>query len=251
MAAEIGGPEWNLGYADYGFAGDGTIIAAARSGGRDRLCRIDPAGRADPDEIPLPFTELDYVGVRGDRLVCLAASPTTFRSVVVLVNLLDGSVEVLRRASEAVLDPGRSRACRAGRLPDDRRAHRARHPVPAAQPGRPGARRRAAAAHGHEPRRPDGRGARRAHGLDPGPRHARDRGPRRGLRGQHGLRPRVPQAAHGQLGRRGRRRLRGRRPGAGGSRDRGSGARSRSRAAPHPGSRRSRRSPSGMSSGPA
>jgi dipeptidyl aminopeptidase/acylaminoacyl peptidase len=104
MAAEIGGPEWNLGYADYGFAGDGTIIAAARSGGRDRLFRIDPAGRADPGEIPLPFTELDYVGVRGDRLVCLAASPTTFRSVVI-VSLLDGSVEVLRRASEAVLDP--------------------------------------------------------------------------------------------------------------------------------------------------
>ena len=104
MAAEIGGPEWNLGYADYGFAGDGTIIAAARSGGRDRLFRIDPAGRADPGEIPLPFTELDYLGVRGDHLVCLAASPTTFRSVVV-VNLLDGSVEVLRRASEAVLDP--------------------------------------------------------------------------------------------------------------------------------------------------
>jgi dipeptidyl aminopeptidase/acylaminoacyl peptidase len=104
MAAEIGGPEWNLGYADYGFAGDGTIIAAARSGGRDQLYRIDPAGRADPGKIPLPFTELDYIGVRGDRLVCLAASPTTFRSVVV-VDLLDGSVEVLRRASEAVLDP--------------------------------------------------------------------------------------------------------------------------------------------------
>ncbi len=104
MAAEIGGPEWNLGYADYGFAADGTIIAAARSGGRDRLFRIDPAGGADPVEIPLPFTELDYLGVRGDRLVCLAASPTTFRSVVV-VSLLDGSVEVLRRASEAILDP--------------------------------------------------------------------------------------------------------------------------------------------------
>ncbi len=104
MAAEVGGPEWNLGYADYGFAEDGTVIAAARSGGRDRLVRIDPAGRAGPDEIPLPFVELDYLGVRGDRLVCLAASPTTFRSVV-LVNLLDGSVEVLRRASEAMLDP--------------------------------------------------------------------------------------------------------------------------------------------------
>jgi dipeptidyl aminopeptidase/acylaminoacyl peptidase len=104
MAAEIGGPEWNLGYADYGFADDGTILAAGRSGGRDRLFRIDPAGGTVPREIPLPFTELDYLGVRGDRLVCLAAAPTVFRSVV-LVSLLDGSFEVLRRASNAALDP--------------------------------------------------------------------------------------------------------------------------------------------------
>ena len=104
MAAEIGGPEWNLGYADYGFAGDGMILAAGRSGGHDRLFRLDPAGVAPPRVVPLPFTELDYLGVRGDRLVCLAAATTAFRSVV-LVSLLDGSFEVLRRASDAALDP--------------------------------------------------------------------------------------------------------------------------------------------------
>jgi dienelactone hydrolase len=104
MAAEFGGPEWNFGYADYAFAPDGTILAAGRSGGRDRLYRIDPAGVVGPAEIPLPFTELDYVGVRGDRLVCLAAAPTAFRSVVV-ISLVDGTFEVLRRASGALLDP--------------------------------------------------------------------------------------------------------------------------------------------------
>ena len=104
MAAEIGGPEWNFGYADYGFASDGTILAAGRSAGRDRLFRIDPTGGEGPREIALPFTELDYVGVRGDRLVCLAAAPTAFRSVV-LVSLLAGSFEVLRQASDAALDP--------------------------------------------------------------------------------------------------------------------------------------------------
>jgi dienelactone hydrolase len=104
MAAEIGEPEWNLGHADYGFGDGGTILAAARSGGRDRLVRIDRDGAAVPREISLPFTELDYLGVRGDRLVCLAAAPTAFRSVV-LVNLVDGSFEVLRRASDAALDP--------------------------------------------------------------------------------------------------------------------------------------------------
>jgi dipeptidyl aminopeptidase/acylaminoacyl peptidase len=104
MTAEVGGPEWNLGYADYTFAADGTILAAGRSEGRDRLYRIDPAGRVGPREVPLPFTELDYLAVRGDRLLCLAAAPTAFRSVV-LVSLVDGSFEVLRRASDAALDP--------------------------------------------------------------------------------------------------------------------------------------------------
>jgi dipeptidyl aminopeptidase/acylaminoacyl peptidase len=104
MAAEFGGPEWNFGYADYAFANDGTILAAGRSDGRDRLYRIDPTGAAEPFEVPLPFTELDYLGVQGDRLVCLAAAPTAFRSVLP-VSLLDGSFEVLRRASDAALDP--------------------------------------------------------------------------------------------------------------------------------------------------
>jgi len=104
MAAEIGGPEWNFGYADYGFDEDGTILAAGRSGGRDRLYRIGRHGATAPLEVPLPFTELDYLGVRGGRLICLAAAPAAFRSVV-MVNLVDGSFEVLRRASDAALDP--------------------------------------------------------------------------------------------------------------------------------------------------
>ena len=104
MAAEIGGPEWNFGCADYAFVGDGTIVAAARSGGRDRLYRLESAGGAGPREVPLPFTELDYLGVRGDRLVCLASAASMFRSVV-LVGLRDGSYEVLRAASDAALDP--------------------------------------------------------------------------------------------------------------------------------------------------
>jgi len=104
LAAEIGGAEWTFGSADYGFAEDGTILAAGRSGGRDRLYRIGRHGATAPLEVPLPFTELDHLGVRGDRLVCLAAAPAAFRSVV-LVNLFDDSFEVLRRASDAALDP--------------------------------------------------------------------------------------------------------------------------------------------------
>jgi dipeptidyl aminopeptidase/acylaminoacyl peptidase len=104
MTAETGGPEWVFGQADYAFGVDGTMVAACRSGGRDRLYRIDPAAGATPREISLPFTELDYLGVRGDELLCLAAAATIVRSVV-LVNLHDGSFEVLRRASDAVLDP--------------------------------------------------------------------------------------------------------------------------------------------------
>jgi dipeptidyl aminopeptidase/acylaminoacyl peptidase len=104
MAAEFGGPEWNFGSSDYAFAADGTVLAAGRSDGRDHLYRVDPTGAAEPSEVPLPFTELDFLGVQGDRLVCLAAAPTAFRSVV-LIKLSDGMFEVLRQASAAVLDP--------------------------------------------------------------------------------------------------------------------------------------------------
>ena len=107
MAAEIGGPEWNLGLADFAFCDDGSILASGRSGGRDRLYRIDPGagvGAAAAREVSIPFTELDYLGVRGNQLLCLAAAPTMFRSVV-LVDLHDGSVDVLRRSSDAALDP--------------------------------------------------------------------------------------------------------------------------------------------------
>ena len=185
MAAEFGGPEWNFGSADYAFANDGTIVAAGRSDGRDRLYRIDPTGAAEPLEVPLPFTELDFVGVRGDRLVCLAAAPTVFRSVV-LVSLVDGSFEVLRRASDAALDPADLAVAEHVEFSDDRGTDGPRPSLPAAQPARQGARGRAAAARRDEPRWPN---LGRLHGslhLAPGPRHPRDRGPRHRLRGSTG-----------------------------------------------------------------
>jgi len=100
-AAEFASPDWQLGYRNYGFAGDGSIVAIGRSGGRDRLYRIDAGGTRPID---LPFTELATMDVAGDSVVLLASSPTALNAAV-LLNLRDGSLEVVRRSSTAEFQP--------------------------------------------------------------------------------------------------------------------------------------------------
>jgi len=101
MEAEFAQPEWQFGNHAYDFLPDGGIIAVARSGGRDHLLRIAPDGGVS--HIELPFTELGMIAVDGDRLVSRAAGPTEPAAVIELG--LDGSFEVLRRATPFVLDP--------------------------------------------------------------------------------------------------------------------------------------------------
>jgi len=101
MEAELAQPEWQFGNHSYDFICDGGIIAVARSGGRDRLLRIDEGGRVT--EIDLPYTELGTIAVDGNRLVARAAAPTEPAAIIEVS--LDGSVEVLRRATPFVPDP--------------------------------------------------------------------------------------------------------------------------------------------------
>ena len=100
-AAEFASPDWQFGYRNYAFAGDGSIVAIGRSRGRDQLYRIDEHGARSLD---LPFTELAAMDVSGDRVVLLAASPVDFNSVV-LADLRDGSREVIRSSSSATFQP--------------------------------------------------------------------------------------------------------------------------------------------------
>ncbi len=102
LEAEFAYPDWQFGYRNYAFEADGTIVAAARSGGRDRLYRIRPG--KPPELLDLPFTELTAVDVGGNRAVFLGAGPAAFNGVV-LVDLAEGSHRVVRTSSSAQIDP--------------------------------------------------------------------------------------------------------------------------------------------------
>ncbi|HEU4919212.1 MAG TPA: S9 family peptidase [Candidatus Limnocylindrales bacterium] len=101
MEAEVVYPDWQFGYSTYGFLPDGSIVVVARSGGRDRLCRIR-AGIVE--EIAVPFTEMSNVAVDGDRVVLRAASPTASPAIVEL-DPSSGIRTVLRRSMTAEFDP--------------------------------------------------------------------------------------------------------------------------------------------------
>jgi dipeptidyl aminopeptidase/acylaminoacyl peptidase len=98
LEAEFAYPDWQFGYRNYAFAGDGSMVAIARSRGRDRLYRIT-SGR-DPEVIDQPFTELSSIDLAGGRALFEGASPTAFNAVV-LVDLETGAVDVLRQSSGA------------------------------------------------------------------------------------------------------------------------------------------------------
>lgn len=103
VEAEFAYPDWQFGYRQYAFAGDGSIVAIARSGGRDRLYRI-PAG-GDPVEIEVPFTEMASLDVAGNHAVLEAAAPTTFNSVVT-IDLRNGRHRVIRSSSTSTFENG-------------------------------------------------------------------------------------------------------------------------------------------------
>ncbi len=104
MDAEVGGTAWNFDISWYAFAPDGGIVAAARSGGRDRLLRI--AADGEVVEVETPFTEFDGVRVCGDAAVVIAAGP---HDGAVLVRLHTGTAEpagVLARSVGALPGAG-------------------------------------------------------------------------------------------------------------------------------------------------
>jgi dipeptidyl aminopeptidase/acylaminoacyl peptidase len=96
--AEFVGPDWQFGYSTYEFLGDGSIIAIARSGGRDQLVRVALDGELSA--IDVPYTEMNGLSIDGDRVVMRGAGPANPASVIDLA--LDGTYTVLRQASPNV-----------------------------------------------------------------------------------------------------------------------------------------------------
>ena len=80
MDAEFADPAWIFGRSSYGFLPDGSIVAVARSGGRDRLFHIQQGYLVG--EVASPFTEFDALTVSPTEVAAIAGAPDRPTGVV-------------------------------------------------------------------------------------------------------------------------------------------------------------------------
>ena len=101
--AEYADPAWVFGQSSYAFAPDGAILATPRSGGRDRLVRIDADGTVA--ELETPFTEFDGLRVDGSTAVVLALGPHDGRSLLRLDPRSGAPAGILAHSLASPVDP--------------------------------------------------------------------------------------------------------------------------------------------------
>ncbi len=102
MEAEFADPAWVFGRSSYGFLADGSIVAAARQDGHDRLFHIAPGDLVG--EVETPFTEFEGLRSGAPGVLVVAGSPGSPTVVVRLDPVTLAPVGVLRRASSMALD---------------------------------------------------------------------------------------------------------------------------------------------------
>jgi dipeptidyl aminopeptidase/acylaminoacyl peptidase len=103
MDAEFGAPQWVLGMSTYGFRDAGCILCSYSRDGAQRLAQLDiVSGQLDP--IDLPYRDISFVRVSGDRVVFRGGSPDG-PAAIVLHDLAKGTTEVLQTASDVAADP--------------------------------------------------------------------------------------------------------------------------------------------------
>ena len=188
--------------SSYAFLGDGRIACHYGSGGVQHTAVLDPVDRRAVD-LDIPHTAVSYPSLvaEGSQIAFIAGGPALPEQVVSL-DFTSRAVDVLRESASTSRWTRRTVDPATARVPDGRRPHRAsptstRPRIPGS--GRP---RRAAAADRDQPRRSDvGVDAARSRPRDAVLDQPRVRGGRRELRGQHGVRPRVPAAAERHVGR--------------------------------------------------
>ena len=102
---EFGHPQWVFGMATYAFLPGGRIACIHGRGPMQRLGILGPDGALT--DLELPFTSFfpPHLRAAGDRLACIAGSPTGAPAVV-LIDPAGGGVEVLRSSEDRELDPG-------------------------------------------------------------------------------------------------------------------------------------------------
>ena len=102
MAAEFGLPQWVFGMSTYGLCDDGRLVCAYRQQGSWKLALLH---NTTMNALDLPYSDIDGVHCQGQRTVFLAGSATEPTAVIEL-DLNQGGVHVLRRASSMTIDPG-------------------------------------------------------------------------------------------------------------------------------------------------
>jgi dipeptidyl aminopeptidase/acylaminoacyl peptidase len=104
MEAEFGLPQWVFGMSTYAFASNTSIICAYAQRGSWHLARLDTVtGHLTP--IDTPYTMITQVRADPRRALFLGGTPTEAMAVVEL-DLDTGGHQVLRRTSQASVDPG-------------------------------------------------------------------------------------------------------------------------------------------------
>ncbi|HMF58542.1 MAG TPA: hypothetical protein VK619_19510, partial [Pyrinomonadaceae bacterium] len=104
LNAEFGVPQWGLGLSMYAFESADSIICAYIEQGATSLARLN-TGTGKLERIETPFTDITYVRAAQGRAAFRAGSPTGFASIVEL-DLATKRIEVLRRASDLIIDEG-------------------------------------------------------------------------------------------------------------------------------------------------
>ncbi len=102
MEAEFADPAWIFDRSSYGFLSGGAVVAVARTGGRDRLFRIEPGARIG--EMEVPFTELDTLRIGPHAIVALAGRAGDPAVVARFDPVTLAPAGVLRRASTITFD---------------------------------------------------------------------------------------------------------------------------------------------------
>ncbi len=99
--AELGFPQWVFGMSSYAIMPGGEIVCAH---GRDGFWRLGLVRDGSLEDLGLPYTSVTAVSVFDGRAAFVGATPTDPPSVV-LADVVDGSVETVRRSADITLDP--------------------------------------------------------------------------------------------------------------------------------------------------
>jgi dipeptidyl aminopeptidase/acylaminoacyl peptidase len=129
LAAELGGPLWQLGQSSYTLLGDGRALGCLCRRARDTLALIDLASGA-VTRVPLPFVAFGSIDVRDAGTAIAIAAAEDELPALVAIDLATGRHEVLRRAAQSPLPPeyvSRAEAIEFPTAPGDDGAERTAH----------------------------------------------------------------------------------------------------------------------------